>query len=128
MLLIGLRLCTGSWRVWVRGQNALGRKEGLVQPVGGIVKRFLFLILAVLSPLVLWAQVPNQLVTISSDGKHLVNSITGQPVFLTGDSPQLLSIMLSNADVNTYLQDRAARGFNAIWVISTDQLDQTNPP
>jgi hypothetical protein len=106
----------------------LGRKEGLLQPVGGIVKRFLFLVLAVLSPLALWAQVPNQLVTISSDGKHLVNSITGQPVFLTGDSPQLLSIMLSNADVNTYLQDRAARGFNAIWVISTDQLDQTNPP
>jgi hypothetical protein len=92
------------------------------------VKRFLFLVLAVLAPLALWAQVPNQLVTISSDGKHLVNSITGQPVFLTGDSPQLLSIMLSNADVNTYLQDRAARGFNAIWVISTDQLDQTSPP
>ena len=92
------------------------------------MKRFLFLVLAVLSPLALWAQVPNQLVTISSDGKHLVNSIAGRPVFLTGDSPQLLSIMLSNADVNTYLQDRAARGFNAIWVISTDQLDQTSPP
>ena len=48
------------------------------------MKRFLFLILAVLSPLALWAQVPNQLVTISSDGKHLLNSITGQPVFLNG--------------------------------------------
>jgi hypothetical protein len=128
-LLIKLALEIQYSSIWVLGQIALGTQTGkLIQPVGGIVKRFLFLILAVLSPLALWAQVPNQLVTISSDGKHLVNSITGQPVFLTGDSPQLLSIMLSNADVNTYLQDRAARGFNAIWVISTDQLDQTNPP
>ena len=36
--------------------------------------------------------------------------------------------MLSNADVTTYLNDRAARGFNAIWLGVTDQLDQNSPP
>src|ERR1700730_18469832 len=74
-------------------------------------------------------QIANQLITISPNGKYLYNSITNQPVFLTGDSPQLLSLQLAaNSDVNAYLADRAARGFNAIWMLETDQLDQNGAP
>ena len=92
------------------------------------MKRLLFFILILCYPLTLRAQVPNQTVTLSSNGKYLVNSITGQPVFLTGEDGFLASLMLSNADVTTYLNDRAARGFNAIWLGVTDQLDQNSPP
>ena len=92
------------------------------------MKRLFFFLLILCYPLALRAQVPNQTVTLSSNGKYLVNSITGQPVFLTGEDGFLASLMLSNADVTTYLNDRAARGFNAIWLGVTDQLDQNSPP
>jgi chitodextrinase len=65
---------------------------------------------------------------LSTNGKYLVNSSTRQPVFLTGDDGFLASLMLSNADVTTYLNDRATRGFNAIWIGVVDQLDQNNAP
>jgi len=66
---------------------------------------------------------------LSPDRKYLVNSTTNQPVFLTGDAPQLLSLQLSSMnDVNSYLADRQSRGFNAIWVIAIDQLDQDSAP
>ena len=91
--------------------------------------RFLFLVLTLFLPLTIRAQVPNQMVTLSSNGKFLVNSITGKPVFLTGDAPQLLSLELcSMSDVNQYLADRQSRGFNAIWVILADQFDQNGAP
>ena len=92
------------------------------------MKRFLFLVLILCSPLALRAQAPNQMVTISSNGKYLVNSITGKPVFLTGDAPQIIFEQISNADLETYLADRQARGFNAIWVYPVDTVDQSNPP
>ena len=93
------------------------------------MKRFFFFVLILSAPLVVQAQVPNQMVTISSDGRYLVNSITGQPVFLTGDAPQLLSLELcSMSEVNEYLADRQSRGFNAIWVILADQTDQNTAP
>ena len=74
------------------------------------------------------ASQPGTRLMLSTNGKYLVNSNTGQPVFLTGDNGFLASLMLSNADVTTYLNDRAARGFNAIWMGVVDQLDQNNPP
>jgi len=128
MLLILLMLLENSSSAWARTQNALGRKEVLVQPAGGIVKRFLFLVLALLSPLALWAQVPNQLVTISSDGKYLVNSMTGQPVFLTGEDGFLATLQITDSLNQTYLNDRAAMGYNAVWLGLIDQLDQNNEP
>jgi hypothetical protein len=69
-----------------------------------------------------------QLMVLSADKTHLVNTFTNEPVFITGDAPQTISVMLSQADVDTYLADRAARGYNAIWVILIDQHDQTSPP
>ena len=64
---------------------------------------------------------------ISGNGRSLLDQ-NNQPVFLTGDAPQLLSLMVSDSDVNTYLSDRSAKGYNAIWVILADQVDQNNAP
>jgi len=68
-----------------------------------------------------------QLITLSANKKYLVNSFTNQPVFLTGDAPQILVEEISDADAITYLADRAARGFNALWVYPVDRADQSNP-
>jgi hypothetical protein len=72
--------------------------------------------------------VPGQFMTLSEDGTHLVNTITNKPVFMTGDAPQLLMVQVSDADVETYLADRAARKFNVLWVYPVDAVDQSNAP
>jgi hypothetical protein len=69
-----------------------------------------------------------QFMTLSTDKTHLVNTFTNKPVFITGDAPQLLFVQLSDADVETYLQDRASRHFSALWVYPIDNYDQTNAP
>lgn len=70
---------------------------------------------------------PGQFIELSKDGTHLVDA-NGKAVFLTGDSPQLLFVQINNANVDTYLADRAARGFNVLWVYPVDRVDQTNAP
>ena len=72
--------------------------------------------------------VAGQFITLAADGTHLINSITNKPVFMTGDAPQLLIVQVSDADVETYLADRAARKFNVLWVLATDFVDQANAP
>jgi len=68
-----------------------------------------------------------QLIALSPNGKYLVNA-SGQPVFVTGEDGFLLDIQLSPANATVYLTDLASRGFNAVWVGATDQLDQNNAP
>src|SRR5271163_3631118 len=85
-----------------------------------------FLLLAALAA---QAQVANQHLTISPNGKYFYNSITGEPVFITGEDGFLLSLELaSDADVNTYLSTRASQGFNAVWLGLTDRFDQNTAP
>src|SRR5580692_6717257 len=69
-----------------------------------------------------------QLMALSADGTHLVNTFTNQPVFITGEDGWALITELSDADAQTYLADRAGRGFNAIWVAAADNIYQTNAP
>ena len=69
-----------------------------------------------------------QLITLSANGKYLVNSSTGKPVFVVGDDAFDLAVMLNSAQITTYLNDRASRGFNAIWVAAADNGYQTSPP
>jgi hypothetical protein len=89
---------------------------------------FVALLLVLITPLICSAQAPNQLVTLSSNGKYLVNSVTNQPVFLTGEDGFTLSVQLSSADVTTYLADRSSRGYNAVWMTAIDQFDQVGAP
>jgi hypothetical protein len=65
---------------------------------------------------------------LSPTRKYLVNKITGKPVFLTGEDAWNLSDQVSNSDVRAYLADRAARGFNAIWVGATASTYENNAP
>src|ERR1700723_390005 len=61
-----------------------------------------------------------QMMALSSNRKYLVNTITGKPVFVVGDDAFDLAVELDSSDVSTYLNDRASRGFNAIWVGAVD--------
>ncbi len=69
-----------------------------------------------------------QFMTLDPTKTFLMNSFTGKPVFITGDAPQTLMVQVNNADVLTYLNDRSARGFNALWVYPVDKADQTGAP
>src|SRR5580658_5336043 len=53
-----------------------------------------------------------QLMALDPTGKYLVNQSTGKAAFMTGDSPQTIFVQVSDADVETYLKDRASRKFN----------------
>ena len=70
-------------------------------------------------------------IALSPDRKDLIDAKTGKPFYIVGDSPQTLAVQVNDADVATYLEDRAARGFNAIWVILADggtTCDQSGCP
>jgi hypothetical protein len=57
-----------------------------------------------------------QFMALDATKSHLVNTFTNKPVFITGDAAWSLIAQPSDADVDTYLEDRASRGFNAIIV------------
>jgi Protein of unknown function (DUF4038)/Putative collagen-binding domain of a collagenase len=69
-----------------------------------------------------------QFITLDPTGRFLVNSITNRPVFIVGDSAWSLITQLDNSDVELYLSDRAARGFNFIWCAAADNYYQSTPP
>jgi hypothetical protein len=65
---------------------------------------------------------------LSADGRFLKYQ-SENPFFLVGDSPWYLDVILNASEIETYLDDRAQRGFNAILleVISRDyQPNGTN--
>ena len=51
----------------------------------------------------------------SANGRYLVDS-NGVPCLLTGDSPQALFVKLTEAEAGAFLTNRAALGFNTLWV------------
>ena len=54
---------------------------------------------------------PGQFMALSADRTHLVNTFTDRPVFITGDTAyNLITQLTSDADVETYLSDRQAKG------------------
>jgi len=67
-----------------------------------------------------------QFMALSADKTYLVNTITGRPVFITGEAPWSLIAQPSNADVETYLADRASRGYNAVIVNLIEHLYADN--
>jgi Protein of unknown function (DUF4038) len=52
---------------------------------------------------------------VSGNHRHLEDS-AGAPFLVVGDTAWSLVAQLSEADIDRYLDDRAARGFNAIIV------------
>jgi len=64
-----------------------------------------------------------QFIVLSADKTHLVNTFTNQPVFISGDTAQNLSVQLcSDSDVEAYLSNRAAKHMNVIWVFLIDTI------
>ncbi len=61
-------------------------------------------------------------------GQRYITDQNGNPFFIVGDSPWSLATEITSTDVVTYLSDRAARGYNAIWITAADNTYQTNPP
>jgi hypothetical protein len=52
---------------------------------------------------------------VSANGRYLVDQ-NDKPFLITGDSPQALTVNLSEAEADAFLADRAAAGFNLVWV------------
>jgi hypothetical protein len=71
---------------------------------------------------------PGQFMTLDPTGTFLINSINKRPVFIGGDSAWSLVTQLDDADVQLYLSDRAARGFNFIWCGAADNYYQSHAP
>ncbi len=66
--------------------------------------------------------------TLNANKTYLVNTITNQPVYITVEDAWCLATQLSDADLETYLADRASRKLDAIWVALADNTYQSNAP
>jgi len=65
--------------------------------------------------------------SISPNGRHLIDE-TGRAFLLTGDSAWSLFAEPTMAEVELYLEDRAARGFNFVAANLIEHRFTTNPP
>jgi chitodextrinase len=52
---------------------------------------------------------------VSANGRYLVDQ-HDTPFLITGDSPQALTVNLSEAEADAFFADRQAGGFNLVWV------------
>ena len=51
----------------------------------------------------------------SANGRYVVDN-NNVPFLIIGDAPHSILANLNNTDATTYLTDRGARGFNALWI------------
>ena len=63
----------------------------------------------------------------SANGRYLVDQ-NGRPFLVIGDAPHSLIVNLSTADAAAYLRNRAANGFNTLWVESLCNPYCNGPP
>jgi hypothetical protein len=70
---------------------------------------------------------PNYPLKLSSNGLYLVDQ-ANQPFFMNGDSAWSLISQLSQADADTYLSDRARKGFNLVLVNLIEHKFSANAP
>ena len=77
---------------------------------------FIFFILALSSCGALYAASYRYPVKVSSTNPRILVDQNNVPFLMVGDSPHSLIVNLSSADAATYLADRAAQGFNSLWV------------
>lgn len=63
----------------------------------------------------------------SANGRHLVGA-DGAPVFILSESAWSIAAQLTAAQVETYLDNRKAKGFNAIHMMSMTRSNSNNTP
>lgn len=64
---------------------------------------------------------------ISKNARHIITA-EGEPFFLHGDTAWAMAVQCTNADVDRYLEDRLARGFNAFSVNLIEHNYSTQTP
>lgn len=70
---------------------------------------------------------PHYPLKLSSNGLYLVDQ-ANRPFFMNGDSAWSLISQLSRADADTYLSDRARKGFNLVLVNLIEHMFSVNAP
>jgi hypothetical protein len=70
---------------------------------------------------------PSYPLKLSADGTYLVDQ-ANRPFFMNGDTAWSLIVQLSQANADTYLSDRAQKGFNLVLVNLIDRKFATNAP
>ena len=68
--------------------------------------------------------------SVNSNHRYLQDA-SGKPFFLVGDSPQNLPLKLASSELDDYMADCEAKGFNFLWVCLDGQRDinkTTIPP
>ncbi|TIA89927.1 hypothetical protein E3P99_01837 [Wallemia hederae] len=65
---------------------------------------------------------------IQPHSRHLARTTTGEPFFWQADTAWELAARLNASDVDTYLADRASKGFNVIQVVALPELNGTTHP
>lgn len=66
-------------------------------------------------------------IALDSSRRYLVD-VQGTPFFVHGDTPWSLVSNLSRADIDIYLDDRQAKGFNAVIFMTIDRLFTKQTP
>jgi len=61
-------------------------------------------------------------------GKRYLVDAQGRPFLVHGDTPWSLMVQLTRAEVDQYLEDRRARGFNTVLVEVIEHFYSANPP
>jgi hypothetical protein len=73
-----------------------------------------------------WTPPPEYKITPSADG-HFFEDSTGAPFFWQGDTAWLLFHRLNRSEADTYLSDRAAKGFNMVLAVGFSQIGIDSP-
>jgi hypothetical protein len=67
------------------------------------------------------------LMVLSADKTHLVNSFTHTPVYIFGDDGYNMAVQIRESDAKKYLAERASEGFNAVWMGVVDNAFHNYP-
>jgi len=62
------------------------------------------------------------LLQLSSNGRYLVAAGTNQPFYMIGDSPWEMSTNITEAEAQSYFNQRASQGFNTVIIQATNDV------
>lgn len=65
--------------------------------------------------------------SVSANGRYLQQA-NGTPFLIQGDVPYSIAVQCTRTEATTYLDDMAAKGFNAAWISFTEHKASNNTP